>query len=105
MHLSFVSTTPGRAGNPRGFDTESLPGGRGFDSNSGPPGILTTPSQESSILQNGALNDESMEKLSIEDIVVFFEENNLHEVAVVFKGEHIYISFIKRNKNVLLSMF
>jgi hypothetical protein len=66
---------------------------------------LTTPSQESSILQNGALNDESMEKLSIEDIVVFFEENNLHEVAVVFKGEYIYISFIKRNKNVLLSMF
>ena len=38
MHLSFVSTTPGRAGNCGGFDKDFLPGWRAFDEELNPEG-------------------------------------------------------------------
>ena len=50
MHLSFVSTTPGRAGIPGGFDNKFVPERRAFDKKMQP---------ESRAIDKRAKNDET----------------------------------------------
>jgi hypothetical protein len=50
MHLSFVSTTPGRAGIPGGFDNKFVPKRRAFDKKMQP---------ESRAIDKRAKNDET----------------------------------------------